>query len=235
MFKKEFTMGKSVLLFSFGTDSFIVSKLYKPDVHLYCDIGTGEVEKELQACKRLGIEPVIDKRLFLQDQELENKIVPMRNLFFILIACYYGDDIMLGATKGDITADDTETFRVILNNLLVSLYKIPEKNPRGKHQPKVSFPVKHMTKTELVAEYLKEGLSLEELKMTRSCYKNSDLKDCGLCISCFRKWISYINNNIYKEEDFINNPLDNLNTNMLIVSRLPGESEDMARALERIG
>jgi 7-cyano-7-deazaguanine synthase in queuosine biosynthesis len=228
-------MGKRVLLFSGGTDSFVLSKILNPDIHLYFDIGTAEVSKELEACKKLGIEPIVDKRLFLQDMELPNKIVPMRNLFFILMACYYGDVIYLGATKGDMTRDDTEEFRDILNALLLSMYQIPEKNPRGRHLPRVEFPVKHLTKTEIIKEYLKSNFSLEELKMTRSCYKADDLKDCGHCISCFRKWISYVNNNIYLKEDFLYNPLDKVEEFRPIVKTLNGEYGDLLVALEKVG
>jgi len=228
-------MGKSVLLFSGGTDSFVLSKLLKPDIHLYFNIGTAEVRKELKACKRLGIEPIVDSRLFLGDQELPNKIVPMRNLFFILMACYYGDIIYLGATKGDMTRDCDEGFRLVLNAMLMNLYTIPEKNPRGNHLPQVLFPVKRQTKTEILRDYLAKGFSVEELRMTRSCYKADNLKDCGHCISCFRKWISYVNNGIYHKRDFIYNPLDKVEEFRPIVEKLDGESEDLLTALMKVG
>jgi 7-cyano-7-deazaguanine synthase in queuosine biosynthesis len=239
----EMTEKKKVLLFSGGTDSFILSKLIKPDVHLYIDVGTEETEQELKAAKELGIEVTVDKRLFLKDQELpSNKIVPMRNVFFVLIAAYYGDEIYLGATKGDLTCDDTLEFGNIMNSLLVALYREPAKNQRGVHQPQLFLPVKHLTKTELVHKYLftfdthsSSSQPLVDLKKTRSCYKGGDLKDCGLCSSCFRKWIAYVNNGIDTPDDFLNNPLDSLRENFYKVRDYTGEYADMLQALELVG
>lgn len=222
----------SVLLFSGGTDSYIVSQLYPPDIYLYCDIGTEESKYERETIKQLGINAIIESRLYLKDLELPNKILPMRNLFLILIACYYGDSIMVGATKGDLTRDGTEEFKDLVNELFVSLYCIPEKNPRGVHTPKVQFPVKSLTKTELVYYYLMSGFSLEKLKLTRSCYGSMDRRDCGLCISCFRKFISYVNNNIFTDTDFVSHPMENVAENYKLICRLDGENEDAKRAMK---
>ena len=73
---------KKVLLYSGGLDSYLISHIWNPDVRLYIDIkGTyNEVEKAHLSSN------VIIETLDLSKFEREDKIIPLRNLFFTMIA-----------------------------------------------------------------------------------------------------------------------------------------------------
>ena len=65
----------------------------------------------------------IDDRLDLSDVEFESAIVPLRNLFFVMIASYYGDRIVLGATAGDRSTDKDLNFAKKTSDLLSYIYQ----------------------------------------------------------------------------------------------------------------
>lgn len=88
---------KKVLLYSGGMDSWLIDKIWKPDVKLYVDMGTKYSQEEI---KRLPADVVVEK-LDLSKWEREDKIIPLRNMYLIGIATNYGNEICLGATAGD--------------------------------------------------------------------------------------------------------------------------------------
>ena len=47
-----------------------------------------------------------------------DKIIPLRNLFFVMLASYYGDKICLGATYGDRVLDKSVIFAQKASGLL---------------------------------------------------------------------------------------------------------------------
>ena len=98
---------KKVLLYSGGMDSWLIDKIWKPDVKLYIDIN-GEYSKE--EIKRLPNDVIVEK-LDLGRFEREDKIIPMRNLFFVTLASLYGEEICLGATAGDRVLDKSIEFK----------------------------------------------------------------------------------------------------------------------------
>jgi len=109
-----------VLLFSGGLDSYITAKLFNPDICLYIDIKSCYSSLEIANLKRLDIpkqKVVIDNRLDLRSCELENSIVPLRNLFFVLMAFKYGNEIILSSTRGDTTKDKDFKFKRLVNRM----------------------------------------------------------------------------------------------------------------------
>ena len=71
-----------VLLYSGGMDSWLIDKIWKPDVKLYVDMNTKYSQEEI---KRLPSDVIIDK-LDLSKWEREDKIIPLRNMYLIGIA-----------------------------------------------------------------------------------------------------------------------------------------------------
>ena len=64
---------------------------------------------------------------------------------------------------------------------------------------KIIGPVKRMTKSQLVASFVKSFPDLaERLHDTRSCYADSD-RACGSCTACFRRWVAMSNNGIHED------------------------------------
>jgi len=222
-----------VMLFSGGLDSYIISKLVNPDINLYISIGSKYCWEE--RCNLIGFDDetydkiYVNEYLDLGEEELSNAIVPMRNLFFIMIGLYYGNHIILGATRGDTTLDKDLIFRDKAKNLLRYLFKNKEKNPKYWKEDmdvQIELPYKGYTKAQLVKEYLDKGLSKKWLYKTRSCYGTTG-KECGVCKSCFRKAVALAHNNIYDKNLFLEDPLKN----PTLAKEREGESEETKEVL----
>jgi len=100
-------------------DSWLIDKIWKPDVKLYVDMGTKYSQEEI---KRLPADVVVEK-LNLSKWEREDKIIPLRNMYLIGIATNYGNEICLGATAGDRVLDKSPVFADIYEQLLNYLYQ----------------------------------------------------------------------------------------------------------------
>jgi len=242
MEKSNMFKSGTVLLFSGGLDSYITAKLFNPDILLYMSIGSKYADKEIANLRKLDIPQdrlVIDNRLNLSDVELENSIVPLRNLFFALNGLFYRNKVMLAATKGDTTKDKDERFMKLFNLMaehLVTEEKDDKTFPWKKDgfKPELTLPIKHLTKTELVGEYLRNGFKPEGIWNTISCYSATQ-RECGACKTCFRKAVALINNNIYKPEIF-EKAIDWAPfVKQTIEKNRIGELEDTLKAMDRIG
>lgn len=186
-----------VLLYSGGMDSWLISQLWKPDVKLYVDIH-GDYSKDERS--KLGEGVLIKDFSLLGEYELKNKFVPMRNLYFLMLASNYGDEICLGATAGDWgnkdkTPDFLEEAETIINHLL------DDKKIRKKIHVCRDFI--RVPKSELIRTYLAKGGDIQTLKeQTFSCYTPENGKECLCCYPCFRKFALLLANGaIYTTEE----------------------------------
>ena len=170
-----------VLLYSGGMDSWLVDKLWKPDVKLFIDIGTNTNKEEI---KRLP-KDVIVKKLELSDYEDKDKnyLLPLRNLFFVMMGSYYGDKIAIGATASSVHFDNNLEFKKKTEDLLNYLY-----SEAYDKKVEICLPYLHLNKEQLLAEYLKNGGDIQEAwDNTFSCYNPQDGKMCGKCSACLHK------------------------------------------------
>ena len=223
-----------VLLYSTGLDSYCLSKLYKMDELLFIISGTTDNQKE-----RKLIEHAQNARqihLPLGQWELENKIIPQRNAFFVLAAAQYGNEIFIGATKGDTTKDKDYVFKAQMENIL-NYFALDKHKVKVQDYPyTVHMPFKDMTKTEIIAAYLAKGFPVEALMTeSRSCYAGGVL-ECGVCRSCLRKYVALTLNNIETISYFENNPASNIMTfhAECIEKGRQDESEEVARCINLI-
>lgn len=170
---------KKVQLYSGGLDSYIISRLWKPDVKLYFDYGTEQNKNEI---KRLPPD-VIVKQLPIGEYTEDDGIhtIPLRNLIFAAVAVNYGDIICIGGLKTDLHFDKkpefakqcTELFNSVLNR---------ERSQRDVH---ITIPFADYSKTDLVYEFLSHGGTVEELDNNSwSCHEPVDGKPCGHCQAC---------------------------------------------------
>lgn len=186
-----------VLLYSGGMDSWIIDKLYKPDIKLFIDVKT---PSSIEERKRLP-KDVIVKEFDLSEYEEKNEkhLLPLRNLILAELGSYYGDEICLGAVGGSIHYDNNETFRKQAEDLLNYLYS--ENNTK---KVKIVLPYMNTTKEELVKLYKDSGGNLKEaFNQSFSCYEPINGKECGKCISCKQK-IEAFKKNGYIEGGEIN-------------------------------
>lgn len=186
-----------VLLYSGGMDSWLIDKLWNPDVCLYVNMQTqyGNVELEKQtAGKYQGIRHQIIT-LPLQRWEREDKIIPYRNLLLCIAAAneYQRDDVQicLGATAGDRVLDKSKKFAKMTTKLLSFLWQ--EQWWTKGRKVEVVVPYKDWTKEDLLRAYQKQGGDLEEVwKNSFSCYNPDEFGlECWECKPCVRKCLAF--------------------------------------------
>lgn len=176
--KRDIGMSK-VLLYSGGTDSWLIDKLWKPDIKLYININGMYSQEEI---KRLPSDvKVIDFPFLGTIEDRNNLNVPLRNLYFLMIASNFGDEICLGATLGDRGGIDNR-FEIIY--MLENILKIFNSNIHIEN--KYIFKNKY----EILEEYINKGGTIKEfIENTFSCYNPIDGKECYKCKPCYRKFL----------------------------------------------
>lgn len=178
---------KKILLYSGGADSWLIDKLWKPDVKLYVNI---HGEYNVAEMKRLPADvKVLDFPLLGQFEDPETHFVPLRNLYFLMLATHYGDHICFGATRGDRNRND-KTPEFI--NETEKLLRYTMGKQRGIFEDSriiIERRYSEMYKHELIEEYLNNGGSIKELaEQTFSCYTPEKDEECMYCRSCFKKY-----------------------------------------------
>lgn len=183
---------KKVLLYSGGLDSWLIDKIWKPDLKLYVNMGTRYSDIEMS---RLPSDVKVVDFTFLNQFSLANDIIPLRNLYLYAIAAnvtgFDDVEICLGALDGDRINDKTEKFADKLNCLMQYLYETQQSQP---HKAiKILMPFKQYSKREMIEMYINQGGTYKEAYFsTFSCYRPVDNKECFGCKACFRKAIPFI-------------------------------------------
>lgn len=185
---------KKVLLYSGGMDSWLMSKLWKPDVKLYVNMHTRYSENEMRKIKE-SEDDVTFVDFPLGQWERDDAIVPLRNLYLCMVACNVtgSEDvkILIGATAGDRVLDKSYEFVDKANDLLNYLYTPQHWIPEGKNV-NICIGYKSWTKSDLLQKYKEQGGDLEEaFTKSFSCYNPVDGHECWQCKPCFRKFVSF--------------------------------------------
>ena len=185
---------KKVLLYSGGMDSFIIDKLWKPDLKLYVDLKGIYNRTEIEHLP----EDVEIAEFDLSACEMkDNYILPLRNLYLLMLACNtailkYGvnnlDEINLcyGAIKGDNIYDKQLDFmekaEVLLSNMLQPHYSIP-----NGIKVKIEKKYKAMSKSDLMKAYKDLGGDIKTIMYdSYSCVSGKE-EVCLQCKPCIRK------------------------------------------------
>ena len=180
---------KKILLYSGGMDSWLMNKLWKPDILVYVNLhgryNAQEISHLPKNCQILDFD--------LSKYERPDKIIPLRNLFLVMLAVInYADEegasVLIGAGKGDRVLDKSPEFAEKASDLLTYLYQSQWWNPIAK-KINVCLDYKHLTKTELLQKFIDEGGSIQEAwEKSFSCYEpDEDGNVCYACKPCFRK------------------------------------------------
>lgn len=193
---------KKILLYSGGVDSWLINQIWKPDIRLYVDLGTDYGKEEIKLFERNN-EDVQVISFDLSPYELENKIIPLRNLYLIMLACNItGEDdveICLGATVGDRNYDKNMPFLKKTEELLNYIYS-PEDKAIPNKKIKIVTSFKNKSKTDLLREYLQNGGSI--LKAFNQTFgefnENMTLWECK---KFYRKYVCFkLNGFVFSEE-----------------------------------
>lgn len=191
---KDKSIAKRVLLFSGGLDSYLVHRLFKPEVLLYVGCNHKYQDREEKAIKDLKLDKVVkrDLSLDLQRWERTDAIIPLRNMLFAAVASRYGDTIWMGSLRGEINWDKTDEFYWLTSAAMSHCYNASYWS-EGR-VIKVESPVQHLTKAQLIARAIKEGINPKDWSKTVSCYDSRGF--CGQCSSCFKRWVAHTLNGI---------------------------------------
>lgn len=185
---------RRVILFSGGLDSFMTWWALKDEnpVCVYFGLNHKYQNKELQAIEKLEarvpkLKVTRDFNLDLSDYEEEDSYIPLRNLFLIQLASFYGDEVYITVQAGEQTIPDRKPANLTKAGKLIELIG-------GKDYFKVIPYFTNLTKTEMVKKYIEfhQG-NPNFLKLTSSCYNGSN---CGDCPACFRRWVALSLNSI---------------------------------------
>lgn len=173
---------KKVLLYSGGMDSYIIDRLWKPDVKLFIDYGTEQTAEERKRLPKDVIVKEIDLSQYIENDGINT--IPLRNLLFANIAINYGDIVAIGGLKDDLHYDKTKKFAKQTTKLFNSVLS----KEKSKRKVKIVVPYRGFTKKELVQLYIARGGSIEKLQTESwSCHRPKDNKECGECIPCIKK------------------------------------------------
>ena len=179
-----------VLLYSGGMDSWLIDKLWEPDIRLYINIHGAYSDQEVA---RLPEGVTIADFPLLGQFEQPDMFVPLRNLYFLMIASHYGDSLCLGATKGDGSKDKSLGFLASMEEALGYYWDDKKVNKTIAVEKRFA----RLSKGDLVREYIKRGGDIERVRAeTFSCYTPIDGRECGACYPCFRKYAALHTNGL---------------------------------------
>lgn len=239
---KEKSIPRKVLLFSGGTDSVMAAYLYKPDILLHIDVAGSysigdevaahAVHREFSFLYNLPL-TTIRAHCLAGFERRDDKILPLRNLYFVMLASHYGDTIILGAMGGDRVLDKSYEFASLTSELLSYLYS--EQHWCIGRDIKIELPMKKFTKVEVMRQYLAANGPITALLEASSCYAPNVLAPkregwhCGWCKSCLRKWVAMECNGVeYGPSYFARDPLDS----PLLISLFPEIQQGRHRSCE---
>ena len=181
-----------ILLFSAGLDSFPAWHYLGRPQALYVNIRHRYHRPELAAVTalagRCGIEVAVSDELDLSCWQTSEVNIPLRNVFLAMLACRHAYTIWCVGVKGDHMPDKSPEAFTAMSQYLSRFACRPVR---------VDSPFWDLTKTQIVAWYLNEGLPAEDLLLTYSCTGSGQPAiHCGACPSCLRRWIAFANNGI---------------------------------------
>lgn len=183
---------KKILLYSGGVDSWLINQVWKPNILLYVDLGTDYGKEEIDLFKKYD-ENVNIISFDLSPYELENKIIPLRNLYLIMLACNFTEsedvEICLGATVGDRNYDKNLTFLKKTEDLLNYIYSPKDKAIPNK-KIKINTDFKNKSKTDLLEIYLKNGGSIDKA-FNETYGEFKDDMSIWECKKFYRKYICF--------------------------------------------
>lgn len=176
-----------VLLYSGGTDSWLIDKLWKPDKKIYINIHGSYSDEEI---KRLPSDvEIIDLPFLGQFEDKETLFVPLRNLYFLMIASNYGDEICLGATSGDRGGKDKRPLFFKVTQWLIN-YCLNGNSYGSYGKIKICSDFYNKSKNKLIEQYIENGGTIEEfIEQSFSCYKPINEKPCLACKPCYKKFL----------------------------------------------
>lgn len=207
-------MDQKVLLSSGGMDSFLLAheRELRGAIHVFVNLRQKYVDKErvaaMAVAKMAGAQFVEMKTLNMGAYEHATGIIPFRNAELILCCAQHGNHIYLGVIADEINSDKSVEFCDAMANVLNISHR-PQYWTEGKRF-EIRTPFRNDTKSALLARYLRNGGTWDNILQSVSCY-DAGSKHCGRCASCFKRWVAMINvttMNEWQEWGFVADPFE---------------------------
>lgn len=189
-----------VLLYSGGTDSWLIDQIWKSDKKIYINIHGFYSENEIKKLPK-DVE-IIDFPFLGLVEDKNTNFVPLRNLYFLMIASNYGDEICYGATRSDRGSKDKRIEFIEKAEDIINYGLNGNSFAKDKKITIVKDFVK-LHKFELIQKYLDNGGTIDKfVKKSFSCYHSVDGKECMHCKQCYKKFLEayYFGYEYSKEE-----------------------------------
>lgn len=204
----------NVLLYSTGLDSELYRLLEKPEKLLFFKSGAryeSHEVRQLEKFQKSGMlkdhEVIIDDTLNFRSLERADSIVPMRNIFYILRALEYSENVLIGVTYYDLHYDKQPDVLGALVSFIQSYYYFRDTPATWDNvRPSILTPYRDFTKGELLREAIKQGIDVSHIPTLRTCYDGVSEKGCGKCKSCVAKAIALAVNGLFRPEYFDEDP-----------------------------
>ena len=231
-------MTQKVLLYSGGTDSWLIDRLWKPDKKIYVNIHYSDVE----ISKLPKDVEVIDFEFLGNTENKVTNYVPLRNLYFLMIATNYGDEICYGATLSDRGSKDKREEFIDKTQDLLDYCLLGNSFAEDKKVHIVKDFV-GMNKFEIIQQYLNQGGTIEEfVEDSFSCYHSIQGKECMHCKQCYKKFLEafYFGYNYSKSQEL--DMIQYLKTNVIpknnyegtYFTERPGEGVYMEESIDKL-
>jgi 7-cyano-7-deazaguanine synthase in queuosine biosynthesis len=172
---------------------------------LFVDCGQPYLEKELSVIDQFySSYGLVKVKADLVDPLLDNVPTPNkpeiygRNLLATFYGALLGDEVWVAALStemGPTAVPDKQPKFFDLTSQLFS-HIMQSKRPTVR----VCTPFANMTKTDVVRMGLDMGITRGALTLTSSCY-DPVKHNCGVCNTCFKRWIAMVNNGIEEHYD----------------------------------
>lgn len=175
------------LLYSGGTDSWLIDKIWKPDKKIYINIHGFYSDVEISKLPK-DVE-IIDFPFLGQIENKQTNFVPLRNAYFLMIAANFGDEICYGATLSDRgSKDKRKEFIQKMQDLMD--YGLQGNSFAPDQKIKICMDFVDMDKFELIKMYLDNGGTIEEfINQSFSCYHSTNGEPCMRCKQCYKKFL----------------------------------------------
>jgi 7-cyano-7-deazaguanine synthase in queuosine biosynthesis len=188
-----------------GLDSYIAYRYaltlgFSKVVPMFLNYGQPYLSKELNAVDKLYGNDVIKVTADLAHEHLNNvptltkQEVYGRNLLIAFYGALLGDIIWLAALETEMNPTAVRDKHPEFFHLSSAVLTYVMKSLR--FNVVVDTPFSNYTKSDIVSLALGTlNISKELILDTTSCYHETHL-NCGICSTCFKRWISMVNNDI---------------------------------------
>lgn len=193
---------KTALAVSGGLDSYLAYRLAEINNMevdaTYFPLGHPYQQQEIDALNNLGVryqtvELSLIQPKFRNVPTPEDQVIPARNLIFAVLLASLGYEVIwIIALDGEMhpyMRDKNQYFFDQASQLLT--YTVDQ-------DVIVGTPFPNYTKAEIVEIALFEGVTPDEILLTRTCYAET-VKHCGSCSACVKRAIALFLNDIEQE------------------------------------